>query len=71
VAENNDPSMGGSPVTLHVIQVDRRERYRGAIKTVLSDNVFDENLVLRHTGDFGVNADDLVFEWWYRPDDGS
>lgn len=71
VAENNDPSMGGSPVTLHVIKVDRRQRYRGAIKTVLSDNVFDENIVLRHTGDFGGNADDLVFEWWYRPDDGS
>jgi hypothetical protein len=71
VAENNDPSMGGSPVTLHVIQVDRNERYRGAIKTVLSDNVFDENVVLRHTGEFGGNADDLVFEWWYRPDDGS
>ncbi|HMP72003.1 MAG TPA: PA14 domain-containing protein [Kiritimatiellia bacterium] len=71
VAENNDPSMGGSPVTLHVIKVDRRERYRGAIKTVLSDNVFDENVVLRHTGDFGANADDLVFEWWYRPDDGA
>jgi hypothetical protein len=71
VAENNDPSMGGSPVTLHVIQVDRRERYRGAIKTVLSDNVFDENVVLRHTGDFGAQADDLVYEWWYRPDDGS
>ena len=71
VAENNDPSMGSLPITLHVIQVDRRERYRGAIKTVESDNVFDENIVLRHQGDFGANADDLYFEWWYRPDDGS
>jgi hypothetical protein len=71
LVENNDPSMGGSPVTLHVIKVDRNERYRGAIKTVLSDNVFDENTVLRHTGDFGGNAEDLVFEWWYRADDGS
>lgn len=71
VAENNDPSMGSSPITLHIIQVDRRERYRGAIKTVESDNVFDENIVLRQTGDFGANADDLYFEWWYRPDDGS
>ena len=71
LAENNDPSMGGSPVTLHVIKVDRRERYRGAIKVVLSDNVFDENVVLRHTGDFGANGDDLVYEWWYRPDDGA
>lgn len=71
VVENNDPTLGGSPVTIHVIKVDRRERYRGAIKTILSDNVFDENIVLRHQGDFGANADDLYFEWWYRPDDGS
>ncbi len=71
VAENNDPSLGGSPITLHVIKVDRSERYRGAIKTTLSDNVFDENLGLRHTGDFGANAGELYFEWWYRPDDGS
>lgn len=71
VAENNDPSLGGSPITLHVIKVVQEERYRGAIKTVVSDNVFDENLVLRHTGDFGANADALVFEWWYRPDDGT
>ncbi|VGO20758.1 hypothetical protein [Pontiella sulfatireligans] len=71
VVENNDPSLGGSPITLHVIKVDRSKRYRGAIKTVLSDNVFDENIVLRHTGDFGANADDLYMEWWYRPDDGS
>ncbi len=71
VAENNDPTLGGSPVTLHIIKVDRNERYRGAIKTTESDNVFDENLGLRHQGDFGANADDLFFEWWYRPDDGS
>lgn len=71
VVENNDPSLGGLPITIHIIKVDRRERYRGAIKTVVSDNVFDENLVLRHSGDFGANADALYFEWWYRPDDGS
>ncbi|WP_035610765.1 hypothetical protein [Haloferula sp. BvORR071] len=71
VVENNDPAMGGSPITPHIIKVDRRERYRGSIKTILSDNVFDENVVLRSTGDFGANADDLIFEWWYRPDDGS
>jgi hypothetical protein len=71
IAENNHSSLGGAPVTLFVIKVDKRERYRGAIKTILSDNVFDENIVLRHTGDFGANADDLVFEWWYRPEDGT
>lgn len=71
VVENNDPSLGGSPITVHIIQVDPNERYRGSIKTVESDNVFDENLVLRHTGDFGANAEALKFEWWYRFDDGS
>jgi len=71
VVENNDPALGGAPITPHVIKVDRTKRYRGAIKTILSDNVFDENIVLRHTGDFGADAGDLRFEWWYRPDDGS
>ncbi|MBK1791224.1 hypothetical protein [Persicirhabdus sediminis] len=71
LAENNDSSLGGSPVILHVIKVDRRERYRGAIKVVLSDNVFDENIILRHTGDFGAAPDDLVFDWWYRVEDGT
>ena len=71
VAENNDDSLGGSPVVLHIITLDQNQRYRGAIKTILSDNVFDENIILRHTADFGGNADDLVFEWWYRPEDGT
>jgi len=71
VVENNDPTLGGSPITPHIVKVDRHYRYRGAVKTILSDNVFDENIVLRSTGDFGANADDLIFEWWYRPDDGS
>ena len=71
LAENNQDSLGGAPVVLHIIKVDKTQRYRGSIKTILSDNVFDENIVLRHTGDFGANADDLVFEWWYRPEDGA
>jgi hypothetical protein len=71
IAENNHPSLGGSPVSLHILKVDRSQRYRGAIKTILSDNVFDENIILRHSGDFGANPEDLVFEWWYRPEDGT
>ncbi|MGB0257529.1 MAG: hypothetical protein ACPGES_02640, partial [Coraliomargarita sp.] len=71
LAENNDESLGGSPVTLHIIKIDRSQRYRGAIKVVLSDNVFDENIILRHTGDFAAKADDLVFDWWYRVEDGT
>ena len=71
VAENNSDALGSSPVSLHIIKVDKTQRYRGSIKTILSDNVFDENIILRHTADFGGNADDLVFEWWYRPEDGT
>jgi hypothetical protein len=71
LVENNDDSLGSAPVVLHIIKVDKTQRYRGAIKTILSANVFDENIVLRHTGDFGGHADDLVFEWWYRPEDGT
>ncbi|MEY4916701.1 MAG: hypothetical protein RL616_614, partial [Verrucomicrobiota bacterium] len=71
LAENNSDALGSAPVTLHIIKVDKTQRYRGSIKTILSANVFDENIVLRHTGDFGGNADDLVFEWWYRAEDGS
>lgn len=71
IVENNDASLGSLPITPHIIKVDRRERYRGSIKTVEAENVFDENVVVRSTGDFGGNAGDLYFEWWYRPDDGS
>lgn len=71
MAENNSDALGSAPVVLHIIKVDKSKRYRGSIKTILSDNVFDENIVLRHTADFGGNADDLVFEWWYRPEDGT
>ncbi len=71
VAENNSDALGSAPVALHIIKVDKTQRYRGSIKTILSANAFDENITLRHTADFGGNADDLVFEWWYRPEDGT
>src|SRR5262249_6239219 len=56
-----------SPVTLHIIKLNRNQRYRGAIKTVLSPNVFDEKIVLKHTADFGGNIDQAKYEWWYSP----
>jgi|GEM_PF-485214 len=71
VAENNSDALGSAPVALHIIKVDKTQRYRGSIMTILAPNVFDENITLRHTADFGGNADDLVFEWWYRPEDGT
>lgn len=71
LAENNSDALGSAPVAVHIIKVDRSQRFRGAIKTILSDNVFDENIILRHSGDFGAHANALVFEWWYRPEDGT
>ncbi len=69
VAENNHPDMGALPVALHIVKVVN-DKYRGAIKRVLPDNAFDEKVVMRHTADFGANQDSLVFQWWYREDDG-
>jgi len=71
LAENNHKDLGALPVALHVIRIDKDNRYRGAIKRILSENVFDEKATLRHTADFGANPDDLVFQWWYREDDGT
>lgn len=55
------------PVTLHVVRLDRQERFRGAIKTIESRNVFDEKLVLKHNADFGGNLEKVTYEWWYTP----
>ena len=69
LAENNHPDMEGLPVKLHIIKVVK-DGVRSAIKMVYSDNVFDEKLTLRHSADFGGNAENLVFEWRYREVDG-
>ena len=70
LAENDDPDIGG-PVTVHIIKIEKKHRYRGAIKTILSDNVFDEKITLRHTGDFGANVDDIIYQWFYQEEDGT
>lgn len=67
VAENNDPSLGAAPVKLHVIQVGDGP-YRGELKVIKSDNVFDEKLTLRHTGDFAGEPEKVFFQWYYQPD---
>ncbi|KPA14404.1 conserved hypothetical protein, secreted [Candidatus Magnetomorum sp. HK-1] len=70
LAENNHPDMGALPVSIHVVKIVR-DKVRGAIKTMNSDNVFDEKITLRHSADFGAHADDLIFQWRYREDDGN
>ncbi|MCP5522126.1 MAG: hypothetical protein H7A46_11340 [Verrucomicrobiales bacterium] len=62
--ENNHPDATGA-VALHVIQIGA-ERFRGAIKVVEAQDVFDEKINLRHTGDFGGNTHDVYYEWWVR-----
>lgn len=69
LAFNNDPSLGSLPVSLKVVRVDCGP-YLGEIKVIQSDNVFDEKLTLRHSGDFGGNPELLTFEWYYHPDEG-
>ena len=71
LAENDHDLLGDAPVVLHIIKVRKQPLFRGAIKTIAPPNAFDEKVTLRHSGDFGANSGDLVFDWYYRPDDGT
>jgi hypothetical protein len=71
LAENDHPSLGDAPVSMHVIQVSRLLKYRGALKAILPPNVFDEKITLRHTADFGGNVDQVAYAWWYHEEDGT
>jgi len=60
----------GDPVVLTIFRVDCPQ-YRGELKTILSSNPFDEQMTLRHTGDFAGDADDYEFEWRTLPNSQS
>ncbi|MCD4749010.1 MAG: hypothetical protein K8R59_06525 [Thermoanaerobaculales bacterium] len=78
---NDDASLAPLPVSLNIIKVDclrypedveppeLLSTYMGEIKIIQSDNVFDELLTLRHSGDFAGQADDIEFEWYFHPDE--
>ena len=80
LAFNNDPSLNPLPVSLEIIQVGCLvsppppqtatlvSTYQGQINVISPDDIFDEQLVLRHSGDFGGNPDALEFEWFFHPD---
>jgi len=70
IVENDDPALGDAPVVIHVFRVTRSEVYRGSLAPIYPENVFDEKITVRHTGDFGGNVDDLFFEWQVREEDG-
>ncbi len=72
---NNDASLDPAalPISLAVLQVDCADGntlYRGTIHTMPSDNVFDERLTLRHSGDFGGEPERYSFDWYYQLDTG-
>ncbi|MBE0486998.1 hypothetical protein [Marinobacter sp.] len=69
IAFNNDPSLGSLPVSLQVLRMDNSNGvYQGNIWVVPSDNIFEESLTLRHSGDFAGDPDLVNFEWYYQPD---
>jgi hypothetical protein len=83
LAFNNDPSLTPLPVSLNIIRVDCLQSppppvlpgdadvyasYQGQLQVIAPENIFDEQIVLRHSGDFGGNPDALEFEWYFHPD---
>ncbi|NBD96079.1 MAG: hypothetical protein GVY11_06365 [Gammaproteobacteria bacterium] len=80
VAFNNDPQLNPAPVSLSIMRVDCLRNppppdppdilspYQGQLNVIAPDNIFDEQLTLRHSGDFGGDPDALEFEWYFRPD---
>ncbi|MCC7375926.1 MAG: hypothetical protein IT581_14810 [Verrucomicrobiales bacterium] len=70
VAENDNASLGGLPVGLHVISLTNTLA-RGALAVIESDNVLDERVTLRHSADFGGQPENFAFEWYYQVDGAS
>jgi len=80
VAFNNDAQLDPAPVSLSVMRVDCLRNppppdpaeilstYQGQLNVIAPDNIFDEQLTLRHSGDFGGDPDALRFEWYFQPD---
>jgi len=52
------------PISVEVIRVVCGP-YRGEVKVIESDNVFDERLTLKHSGDFGGRPEGRLFYWKY------
>ncbi len=82
LAFNDDESLNPLPVSLQVIEVgclvspegadpseaDIFSSHQGQLQIIEPDNIFDEQLVLRHSNDFGGNPDAVDFEWFFHPD---
>lgn len=56
----------GEPVSVQIIKV-APQLYTGDLKVLLSENPLDEQVTLRHSGDFAARPEDYEFEWRYSP----
>lgn len=64
----NDDDDCIAPVDLEVIRVECPP-YAGEIKVIEPENVFDNRVILRHSGDFGGDPDVPLFQWKWWEDD--
>ncbi len=65
VSTRTNLNLLGVPVSLYPIFVDTNLLYTGVINPIFSDNQFDQYMVLRHSGDFGGDPSQIVFDWRY------
>jgi hypothetical protein len=56
----------GDPVQVKVIKV-APQLYTGDLKVLMSKNPLDEQVTLRHSGDFAGRPEDYEFEWRWAP----
>lgn len=56
----------GDPVQVKVFKVEPR-LYTGDLKVIQSSNPLDEQVSLRHSGDFAAKVSDYEFEWRWSP----
>ncbi len=62
----DDPAVPGSVVQMYVIQVSGGPAANGSLAVLPGNNAFDQRLTLRHTTDFGGDADPFQFQWYYQ-----
>lgn len=71
VVENNDPSVAGLPISVHVVKVNPTKLATPALMPLQPGNVFDEKVSLIVSNDFAGNLSDLRFDWRWREDTGT
>lgn len=59
----------GNGVDMQVIKVVE-DLYKGDLKKILPANPLDEQVTLRHSGDFAAHPENYDFEWYYYPSQG-